>query len=215
MMEGQSGRGFQVVTQTDTPAPAAGQRRKPSREDAEAAVRTLIEWAGEDPDREGLLATPDRFVRAWEEYFVGYDADPNEVLSRTFEETDGYDEIVLLRDIRVQSHCEHHIAPIIGKAHVAYLPRTRVVGLSKLARIVDIYARRMQVQEKLTVQIADTIDRVLQPRGVAVVVEAAHFCMTTRGIQKAEADTVTSCMRGAFRENATTRREFLAMIGHR
>jgi GTP cyclohydrolase I len=155
---------------------------RPTREAAEAAVRTLIGWAGDDPGREGLRGTPDRVVRAYLEFFKGYDEDPSEILSRTFEETDGYDEIVLLKDIRLESHCEHHMVPIIGKAHVGYLPGRRVVGISKLARVVEIFARRLQIQEKLTAQIANTIQDVLEPRGVAVVVEAAHQCMTTRGI---------------------------------
>ncbi|NQV85335.1 MAG: GTP cyclohydrolase I FolE [Rhodospirillales bacterium] len=186
---------------------------QPSREDAEDAVRTLIRWAGDNPDREGLLDTPARVVRSYEEFFNGYDACPNTILERTFEETDGYDEIVLLRDIRFESHCEHHMAPIIGRAHVAYLPRRRVVGISKLARLVEIYAKRLQIQEKMTAQIANTIDEVLEPRGVAVVIEAAHHCMTTRGIHKPGAVMTTSRMLGAFREDAATRQEFLSMIG--
>ncbi len=184
------------------------------RAEAEAAVRSLIRWAGDDPEREGVRGTPERVVRAFEEYFSGYRYDPVEVLESTFDEHEGYDEIVVLRDIRVESHCEHHIAPIIGKAHVAYLPRSRVVGISKLARVVDIFARRLQIQEKLTSQIADTINAVLQPRGVAVVVEAEHHCMTTRGIHRPGTLMVTSRMLGAFRSNPTTRREFLAMIGN-
>ncbi len=187
---------------------------RPNRAEAEEAVRTLIKWAGDNPDREGLLDTPGRVVRSYEEFFDGYDADPKAILARTFEETDGYDEIVLLRDIRFESHCEHHMAPIIGKAHVAYLPRRRVVGISKLARLVQIYAKRLQIQEKFTAQIANTIEEVLEPRGVAVVIEAAHHCMTTRGIYKPGAVMVTSRMLGAFRNNASTRREFLAMVGN-
>jgi GTP cyclohydrolase IA len=186
--------------------------QKPSREEAEDAVRTLLRWAGDDPDREGLVGTPDRVVRAYEEFFSGYDQDPTEILHRTFEETDGYDEIVLLRDIRLESHCEHHVVPIIGKAHVAYLPNRRVVGISKLARVVEIYARRLQIQEKLTAQIANTINDVLQPKGVAVVIEAAHQCMTTRGIHKPGVTMVTSRMLGAFRDDPATRREFMALI---
>ncbi|KIL97459.1 GTP cyclohydrolase I type 1 [Paramagnetospirillum magnetotacticum MS-1] len=185
---------------------------KPSREEAEEAVRTLLRWAGDDPDREGLVGTPDRVVRAYEEFFSGYDLDPTEILHRTFEETDGYDEMVLLRDIRLESHCEHHVVPIIGKAHVAYLPNRRVVGISKLARVVEIYARRLQIQEKLTAQIANTINDVLQPKGVAVVIEAAHQCMTTRGIHKPGVTMVTSRMLGAFRDDPATRREFMALI---
>ena len=187
---------------------------RPTREEAEAAVRTLLRWAGDDPTREGLLETPARVARAYEEFFSGYEIDPVALLERTFEETDGYDEIVLLRDIRLESHCEHHIVPIIGRAHVAYLPHHRVVGISKLARVVDAYARRLQIQEKLTAQIANTIQQVLEPRGVAVVIEAAHQCMTTRGIHKSGVTMVTSRMLGAFRDDPTTRREVLAMIGN-
>jgi GTP cyclohydrolase IA len=188
---------------------------RPTREQAEAAVRTLLRWAGDDPDREGLRDTPSRVARAYQEFFVGYDVDPVAVLERTFEETDGYDEIVLLRDIRLESTCEHHMAPIIGRVHVAYLPHRRVVGISKLARVVDAYAKRLQIQEKLTAQIANTIQEVLEPRGVAVVIEAAHQCMTTRGVHKPGVTMVTSRMLGAFRDNAATRRELLAMIGNR
>jgi GTP cyclohydrolase I len=194
--------------------PAGNTLARPSREEAEEAVRTLILWAGEDPGREGLKGTPDRVVRAYEEFFDGYAADPVEVLKRTFEETEGYDEMVVLRDIRLESHCEHHMVPIIGKAHVAYLPDRRVVGISKLARIVEIYARRLQIQEKLTSQIANCINEVLHPKGVAVVIEAAHQCMTTRGIRKPGVTMVTSRMLGAFRDDPTTRREFLHMIGN-
>lgn len=184
------------------------------RSDAEAAVRTLIQWTGDDPDREGVLGTPSRVIRAYEEYFAGYLEDPIDVLARTFEETDGYDEMVVLRDISFESHCEHHIAPIIGNAHVAYLPHSRVVGISKLARVVEIFARRLQIQEKLTIQIADTINEVLQPRGVAVVIEAAHHCMTTRGIHRPGTTMVTSRMLGGFRSDSKTRREFLTIIGN-
>ncbi|HEY0833512.1 MAG TPA: GTP cyclohydrolase I FolE [Azospirillum sp.] len=187
---------------------------RPSRAEAEAAVRTLIQWAGDDPDREGLAGTPDRVVRSYEEFFAGYGVDPVELLQRTFEEVDGYDEMVVLRDIRMESYCEHHIVPIIGRAHVAYLPRRRVVGISKLARVVEVYAKRLQIQEKLTAQIANTIDEVLQPQGVAVVIEAAHQCMTTRGIHKPGVTMVTSRMLGAFRNDPSTRREFLSMIGN-
>ena len=185
---------------------------KPSRSEAESAVRTLIRWAGDDPEREGLVDTPDRVVRAYEEFFAGYAADPKAILERTFEEVEGYDEIVLLRDIRLESHCEHHMVPIIGKAHVAYMPHRRVVGISKLARLVEAYAKRLQIQEKLTSQVANAIDEILQPLGTAVVIEAAHQCMTTRGVQKAGVTMVTSRMLGTFRENGETRREFLAMI---
>jgi GTP cyclohydrolase I len=197
------------------PDPANGSSGvdRPSRDEAEQAVRTLIRWAGDDPDREGLAGTPSRVVRAYDEFFSGYGIDPVEVLSRTFEETEGYDEMVVLRDIRFESHCEHHMAPIIGRAHIAYLPRRRVVGISKLARLLEIYSRRLQIQEKLTAQIANTIDEVLQPRGVAVVLDAAHQCMTTRGVHKPGASMVTSRMLGAFRSDPSTRREFLAIIG--
>ena len=186
----------------------------PSRADAEAAVRTLLRWAGDDPGREGLRDTPARVVRSYEEFFTGYASDPVSLLERTFEEADGYDEIVLLRDIRIESHCEHHIAPIIGRAHVAYLPRRRIVGISKLARVVEAYARRLQVQERLTAQIANTIDGVLRPRGTAVIIEASHHCMTTRGIHKPGSLLVTSRMLGAFRNNPDTRRELLALLGN-
>ncbi len=186
---------------------------RPPRSEAEDAIRTLIRWAGDDPDREGLLDTPRRVAEAYQEWFGGYEADPEDILKRTFEETDGYDEMVLLKDIRFESHCEHLLAPIIGKAHVAYLPEHRVVGISKLARLVEAYAKRLQIQEKMTAQIANTIDEVLQPMGVAVVIEAAHQCMTTRGVHKGGVVMVTSRMLGAFRTNASTRREFLAMVG--
>jgi GTP cyclohydrolase I len=196
------------------PRPAAAIER-PSRAEAEAAIRTLLLWAGDDPTREGLIDTPSRVARAYEEFFEGYNIDPVNLLERTFEETDGYDEIVLLRDIRLESHCEHHMVPIIGRAHVAYLPHRRVVGISKLARVVEAYAKRLQIQEKLTAQIANTIQEVLEPRGVAVVIEAAHQCMTTRGIHKPGVTMVTSRMLGAFRDDPATRRELLAMIGNR
>ena len=186
---------------------------RPSREEAEAAVRTLLRWAGDDPEREGLAGTPDRVVRSYEEYFAGYEQDPRDMLQRTFEEVEGYDEVVVLRDIRLESHCEHHMVPIIGKVHVGYLPDKRVVGISKLARVVDAYAHRLQIQEKLTAQIANTLQEVLQPRGVAVVIEAAHQCMTTRGVHKPGVNMVTSRMLGVFRDDPTTRRELLAMIG--
>ncbi|MBK8974327.1 MAG: GTP cyclohydrolase I FolE [Planctomycetes bacterium] len=201
---------------TDAGQRALGEHgtRRPSRDEAEAAVRTLIAWAGDDPRREGVRDTPARVVRAYEEFFRGYRQDPEEILARTFEEIEGYDEMVTVRDIRLESHCEHHMVPFIGKAHVAYLPNHRVVGLSKLARLVQVYAKRLQIQEKLTVQIADAIDRVLAPKGVAVVIEAEHFCMTTRGVREPGALTVTSRMTGAFRDDPATRREFLAMIGH-
>jgi len=186
---------------------------RPTREEAEAAIRTLLRWAGDDPSREGLVDTPARVARAYEEFFEGYAIDPIALLERTFEETDGYDEIVLLRDIRLESHCEHHMVPIIGRAHVAYLPHRRVVGISKLARVVEAYSRRLQIQEKLTAQIANTIQQVLEPRGVAVVIEAAHQCMTTRGVHKPGVTMVTSRMLGAFRDDPLSRREVLSMIG--
>ncbi|MFP6696795.1 MAG: GTP cyclohydrolase I FolE [Alphaproteobacteria bacterium] len=190
----------------------AAQERRPSRAEAEEAVRTLICWTGDDPTREGLAGTPERVARAYEEYFAGYHDDPVDILQRTFEEVDGYDEMVLLRDIRFESHCEHHMAPILGRAHIAYLPDHRVVGISKLARLVQVYAKRLQIQEKMTAQIANTIQEVLQPLGVAVVIEASHQCMTTRGVHKPGAALATSRMLGAFRENPATRREFLTMI---
>ncbi|MDD9915219.1 MAG: GTP cyclohydrolase I FolE [Rhodospirillaceae bacterium] len=188
--------------------------KRPCRSEAEAAVRTLIEWAGDDPDREGLRRTPERVVRAYKEFFAGYDKDPVELLTTTFEETAAYDEIVILRDIRLETHCEHHIVPILGKVHIGYLPAGRVIGISKLARLVDVLGKRLQIQERLTAQIADTIQDVLNPRGVGVVVEAAHQCMTTRGIRKPGVSMVTSRMLGAFRDDPATLREFLAMIGN-
>lgn len=200
--------------QTPAAAKAADANEpRPTREEAEAAVRTLLRWAGDNPNREGLLDTPSRVVRSYREFFCGYDEDPAEMLARSFEETDGYDEMVLLRDIRLESHCEHHMVPIIGRAHIAYLPAGRVVGISKLARVMELYARRLQIQEKLTAQIANTINDVLQPLGVAVVIEAAHQCMTTRGVHKPGVAMITSRMLGAFRDNPSTRREFLAMVG--
>ena len=185
---------------------------RPSRAQAEEAVRTLIRWAGEDPAREGLLGTPGRVVRSYEEFFAGYDIDPHELLQRTFSEVEGYDEIVVLKDIRLESYCEHHMVPIIGRAHVAYLPKSRVVGISKLARVVNAYSKRLQIQEKMTAQIAKAIDEVLKPQGVAVVIEAAHQCMTTRGVHKHGVVMVTSHMLGAFRDNEATRKEFLSII---
>ncbi len=187
-------------------------RKRPSRAEAEEAVRTLIRWAGDDPLREGLVATPGRVARAYEEFFSGYDEDPMALLQRTFEETEGYDEMVVLRDIRFESHCEHHMVPIIGRAHIAYLPRRRVIGISKLARVLEVYSHRLQIQEKLTAQIANTINEVLQPKGVGVVIDAAHQCMTTRGVHKPGMSMVTSHMLGTFRSDPRTRREFLAII---
>lgn len=180
---------------------------------AEQAVRVLLEYAGDNPDREGLRDTPARVVRAWSEWFRGYTEDPAAILSRTFEEVQGYDEIVVLSGIRVESHCEHHMVPIIGEAHVAYLPGDRVVGISKLARVVDAYSKRLQVQEALTAQIADVIEQVLQPRGVAVVIRAQHLCMTTRGVHKTGVAMTTSAMRGAFRGDPTARSEVLSLMG--
>ena len=190
-----------------------GRRQRPSQAEAEAAVRTLIEWAGDDPDREGLMGTPERVARAYEDFFAGYREDPVALLATTFEETAAYDEMIVLRDIRLESHCEHHIVPILGKAHIGYLPAGRVVGISKLARLVEVFAKRLQIQEVLTSQIADAIQKVLKPRGVGVVIEAAHQCMTTRGVRKPGVSMVTSRLLGSFRDDPATRREFLAMIG--
>jgi GTP cyclohydrolase I len=186
---------------------------RPSRQDAEEAVRTLLRWAGDDPSREGLIETPDRVVRSYGEFFSGYAMNPAEILARTFEEVEGYDEIVALRDIRFESHCEHHMVPIIGTVHLAYLPATRVVGISKLARVVEAYAKRFTIQEKMTSQIANAINEVLQPKGVAVLVQASHQCMTTRGVHKPGVSMVTSQMIGAFRNDFKTRMEFLSLIG--
>ncbi len=188
--------------------------RRPSRADAEAAVRTLLQWAGDDPDREGLRDTPARVVKSYEEFFAGYWMDPRELLERTFEETEGYDELIVLKDIRVETHCEHHMVQVIGKAHIGYLPDRRVIGISKLARVIDAYAKRLQIQEKLTAQIANTIQEVLAPRGVAVLVEAQHECMTTRGVHKTGVSMVTSRMLGQLRDDASTRREFMSIIGN-
>jgi GTP cyclohydrolase IA len=193
---------------------AAPSAPRPSREEAEGAVRMLLRWAGDDPTREGLKDTPARVARAFEDWFSGYADDPMVYLERTFEEIDGYDELVVLRDIRFESHCEHHLAPIIGRAHIGYLPVKKIVGISKLARVVDVYARRLQVQERMNAQIANCIQQVLEPKGVAVVIEATHQCMTTRGVHKPGVAMVTSMMLGAFREDARTRREFLTMIGN-
>ncbi len=189
-----------------------GARRRPRRAEAEAAVRTLIEWAGDDPNREGLKGTPERVVRAYEEFFAGYNEDPVALLATTFEKTAAYDQMIVLRDIRLESHCEHHIVPILGKAHIGYLPAGRVVGIPKLARLVEVFAKRMQIQEALTSQIADALQEALKPHGIGVVIEAAHQCMTTRGIHKPGVSMVTSRMLGSFRDDPATRREFLAMI---
>ena len=185
---------------------------KPSREEALAAVKTLISWAGDDPTREGLVETPDRVIRAYREFFAGYEEDPEQVLAKTFEEVEGYDDAVIVRNTRVESHCEHHMVPILGVAHVGYIPNKRVVGISKLARIVDIFGKRLQTQETMTAQIADTIDRVLEPKGVAVVIDAGHQCMSTRGIHKTESSTITSRMLGIFRDKPETREEFMHLI---
>lgn len=188
-------------------------QRKPSRKQAEEAVRTLLLWAGEDPRREGLVDTPRRVASAYQDWFSGYKDDPVSYLHRTFEEVEGYDEMIVLRDISFESHCEHHMAPIIGRAHVGYLPNNKVVGISKLARVVEAFARRFQVQEKMTAQIANCIEEVLKPKGVGLVIEAVHQCMTTRGVHKSGVSMVTSQMLGSFRKDARTRAEFLRMIG--
>ena len=185
---------------------------RPSRAEAEAAVRTLLRWAGDNPNREGLIDTPARVVRSYEEFFSGYDEDPRDVLTRTFEEVEGYDDIVMLRDIALESHCEHHMVPIIGKAHIAYLPNQRVVGISKLARVIEIFAKRLQTQETMTAQIARTIQEVLEPKGVAILIDAKHFCMTTRGVHKPDVSTITTCFTGLFQEERYERR-FLGLIG--
>ena len=185
---------------------------KPSREEAMDAVKTMIAWAGDDPSREGLLETPKRVIKAYEEFFAGYEMDPDEILNKTFEEVAGYDEMIIIKDIRLESHCEHHMVPILGKAHLAYIPNNRVVGISKLARVVDVYGKRLQTQETMTAQIAESINRVLKPKGVAVVVDAGHQCMTTRGIHKTNATTITSQMLGVFRSDYRTRSEFMNLI---
>ena len=200
-------------TTLSRPELADGAILRPTRPEAEAAVRTLLAWTGDDPAREGLRDTPKRVVRAYEEFFRGYREDPAEILARTFEEVEGYDEMVVLKDIDFESHCEHHMVPIIGRAHVAYLPRARVVGISKLARVVDTFAKRLQIQEKMTAQVANTIASVLQPRGVAVVIESEHHCMTTRGVHKHGTTMVTSAMLGAFRDDEKTRQEFMGIVG--
>lgn len=185
---------------------------KPSRTEAEAAVRTLISWAGDDPAREGLLETPKRVVKAYEEFFAGYEEDPDEVLGKTFEEVEGYDDMVMLRDIDLESHCEHHMVAILGKAHIAYVPTKKVVGISKLARVIEIYAKRLQTQETMTAQIGDTINRVLAPKGVAILIEAKHQCMTTRGIKKPAVATITTQFSGVFKEDPNMERRFLTML---
>ena len=187
---------------------------KPTREEAMDAVKTMIAWAGDDPTREGLLETPKRVINAYKEFFAGYEMDPDEILNKTFEEVAGYDEMIIIKDIRLESHCEHHMVPILGKAHLAYIPNNRVVGISKLARVVDVYGKRLQTQETMTAQIAASINRVLKPKGVAVVVDAGHQCMTTRGIHKTNATTITSQMLGVFRSDYRTRSEFINLINN-
>lgn len=202
------------IVRKNTAKPKLIAQARPTRDEAEAAVETLLRWAGDDPRREGLIETPARVARAFEDWFSGYNEDPEDYMKRTFEEVEGYDEMIVLRDITFESHCEHHLAPIIGKAHVGYLPSKKVVGISKLARVVEAYARRLQVQEKMNAQIANTIQNVLEPKGVAVVIEARHQCMTTRGVHKTGVTMVTSTMLGAFRDDQMTRREFLHIIGN-
>ncbi|MGN6463100.1 MAG: GTP cyclohydrolase I FolE [Pseudolabrys sp.] len=200
------------VASHDVSSTSPKSHQKPCRAEVEAAVRTLIRWTGDDPEREGLQETPARVTRAFEEFFAGYAQDPADYLARIFEEVGGYDEMVLLRGIPFESHCEHHMAPVLGRAWVGYVPNGRVVGISKLARVVDVFARRLQVQEKMTAQIADTIDQILQPKGVAVVVKATHHCMTTRGVHKPDTDLVTSRMLGCFRDNPQLRQEFMMAV---
>ena len=189
--------------------------KKPTREEAEAAVRTMLAWTGDNPDREGLVETPKRVVRAYEQFFAGYEMDPKEVLSKVFEEVEGYDEMVLIKNIRLESHCEHHIVPILGIAHVAYMPKNRVVGISKIARLVDIFAKRLQIQETLTSQIAETLQNVLDPLGVAVLIDASHQCMTTRGVHKPESSTVTKKMIGIFKDDQNLRSEFIDLVNQK
>ena len=186
---------------------------KPSQDEAIEAVKTLIRWAGDNPQREGLSETPKRVIKSYKDFFSGYELDPREILSKKFKEVDGYDEMIILKNIRLESHCEHHMVPFIGNAHVGYLPKKKVVGLSKLARLVEVFAKRLQIQEKLTAQIANAIDEVLQPKGVGVIIEASHLCVATRGIHKPESRMVTSRMLGSFRNDPATRKEFLDLIG--
>lgn len=185
---------------------------KPSREEVEAAFRTIIRWSGDNPDRPGLLETPSRAARAFEEYFSGYNQDPRQILNKTFDETGGYEEMVILRGIPFESHCEHHIAPIVGRAWVAYVPKGRVVGISKLARVVEAYAKRFQIQERMTSEIASAVQEALLPKGVGVILKASHHCMSSRGIHKSGSDMVTSCMLGCFQDEAATRQEFRDMV---
>ncbi|QDH30409.1 GTP cyclohydrolase I FolE [Burkholderia pseudomallei] len=209
-----SNKASKTASSAATHEPAGAPANRPSRDEAEAAVRVLLRWAGDDPQREGLVDTPARVVRAYEEFFAGYALEPRDILARTFSEVDGYDEMIVLKDIRFESYCEHHMVPIIGRAHVAYLPNHRVVGISKLARLVDAFAKRLQIQEKMTVQIADTLFDVLQPKGVGVILEAAHQCISTRGIHKPGVEMVTSRMLGTFRTDPATRREFLSIVAN-
>ena len=189
-------------------------KNKPTKEEAKEAVKTLIKWAGDDPTREGLLETPNRVAKSYQDFFSGYDEDPREILSKKFREVEGYDEMIVLKDIRLESHCEHHMVPFIGKAHVGYLPNNKIVGLSKLARVVELFSKRLQIQEKLTAQIANTIDEILKPKGVGVIIEASHLCIATRGVRKETSRMVTSRMLGLFRDNSDTRREFMDIIGY-
>ena len=189
-------------------------KNKPTKEEAKEAVKTLIKWAGDDPTREGLLETPNSVARSYQDFFSGYDEDPREILSKKFREVEGYDEMIVLKDIRLESHCEHHMVPFIGKAHVGYLPKNKIVGLSKLARVVELFSKRLQIQEKLTAQIANTIDEILKPKGVGVIIEASHLCIATRGVRKETSRMVTSRMLGLFRDNSDTRREFMDIIGY-
>ena len=187
---------------------------KPTKEEAKEAVKTLIKWAGDDPTREGLLETPNRVARSYQDFFSGYNEDPREILSKKFREVEGYDEMIVLKDIRLESHCEHHMVPFIGKAHIGYLPKNKIVGLSKLARVVELFSKRLQIQEKLTAQIANAIDEILKPKGVGVIIEASHLCIATRGVRKETSRMVTSRMLGLFRDNSDTRKEFLNIIGY-
>ncbi len=197
---------------TSNTSPKMKKNPRPSLKEAEAAVKTLIAWAGDDPEREGLLETPKRVANAYREFFAGYDANPEEILGKTFEEIEGYDDIVLLRDMRMESHCEHHMVPFVGKAHIAYIPNKKVVGISKIARLLDVYSKRLQTQETMTAQIADTINKVLKPKGVAVLIDAKHQCMTTRGIHKINTSTITKRMIGTFKSDPQMEQKFLTMI---
>jgi len=191
---------------------SAKKTSRPSLKQAEDAVRTLISWAGDNPNREGLLETPKRVVNAYREFFAGYDANPEEILGKTFEEVEGYDDMVLVKNISMESHCEHHMVPFVGKAHIAYIPNKKVVGLSKIARLLDVYSKRLQTQETMTAQIAETLNKVLKPKGVAIIIDAKHQCMTTRGVYKVDASTVTKRMTGVFHNNSELEKKFLNMI---